>query len=642
MDYFFAGQLRAYRVQLVRVFSNFYVDFGPNPDGTPNLHRVPCRWGDTSRIAETIINNNSENRMPTAPFISLHIRDMSLAPERRAAPSLVSPVLVNERKYDSSTDQYLNTSGNRYTVKRYMPVPFNMTVNVDFWTTNMNQKEELFEQTQVLFNGMIDIQTSNNPLDWTLFTTMEPTNIIWSSRTIPVGTDNPIDVMTVEYKIPVWINPPAEVTFQKVIEEIITNINSGVYDPNAMEWTSENLLTRVVTTPDDAQITVTAVDDGVYELSLLSSNGSVRDPAQQPTQITGSTGITLIPGSVFSINGVNISVVTNSTSDLLTALKIDLSETNISVKLTIDNRLQIINLSGGDIILQDVSGSQVSALGFLPGVTYPGGNMAWWRLLEKYGALKNNYCADDRSVISLLTSGDVTVLTGAITGTIQFHPFDQNLLYWTVTPATWPTATQQPVNAIIDPHKTWPGNGLPAAQEGQRYMLTEDISWHSEAWGDLQTGLQTQSPVIEAINPVSSMPVSPTAGDRYILTENVPANGSWGNFVALQGDIIQYSGTGWLRVFIAQNAPVPQYVLATKGQDWLRLNGTVWVTDAIGPNDIIQYIDGQWQRVFDAQTATGVGYVKNNFTQKWYTFADGYWQIFPKKHWLPGEWRLTV
>ena len=150
MDYFFSAQIRQYRLQIIRAFSNFSVSVGENADGTPKLKRVPCRYGDTSRIAETIITGNSENKIPSAPFISVYVTGMALAPERRAAPSFVSTVNINERAYDG--EKYLDVPGNRYTVQRYTPVPFLMTVNVDFWCSNLNQKEELFEQTQVLYN----------------------------------------------------------------------------------------------------------------------------------------------------------------------------------------------------------------------------------------------------------------------------------------------------------------------------------------------------------------------------------------------------------------------------------------------------------------------------------------------------------
>lgn len=482
MDYFFAGQIRQYRLQIIRAFSNFYVSVGTNDDGTPKLRRVPCRFGDTSRIAETIITGNSENKIPSAPFISVYVTGMALSPERRAAPSLVSTVNVNERAYDG--DRYLNTSGNRYTVKRIMPVPFVMTVNVDFWTSNTNQKEELFEQTQVLFNGMVDIQTSNNPLDWTLFSSIEPTNITWSSRSIPIGTDNPIDVMTVEYRVPIWINPPAQVMYQKQIEQIVYNIQSGVLDPERMEWSVTDLLTQRIITPDQAGIKFRLVDDFVYEISLTDQAGFNTDASHKSTVIQGTSAVQLSPLSEFAINGVIMQTQTNNLQEFVSYMVAELQavDSSITVRLDALNRLVITELQGGDIVLQDIQGDQIVRMGFVS-TTYPGHTLAWWRLLEQYGTLRSDVCDHGDSMIKLLMSVNLDDRAHDVVGTIELHPVNQNLLIWRVDATTWPAATQPTIQAVIDPLKTSPNQGLPAPQLGQRYLITEDMTVRSAAWG---------------------------------------------------------------------------------------------------------------------------------------------------------------
>jgi hypothetical protein len=482
MDYFFSAQVKQYRLQIIRAFSNFSVNVGT--EDAPKLKRVPCRYGDTSRIAETIITGNSENKIPSAPFISMYVTSMALSPERRAAPSLVSTVNVNERAYDG--EKYLEVPGNRYTLKRYTPVPFMMTVNVDFWTSNLNQKEELFEQTQVLFNGMVDIQTSNNPLDWTLFSTIEPTNITWSSRSIPIGTDNPIDVMTVEYRVPIWINPPAQLTYQKAIEQIVTRINSSSPDLNQnWEWTAEDLLTRKITTPDDASIKLNLVSDYTYEISLCNSAYSNVDFDSKSTQIVGAQAIQLQPLSIFSVNGTQIQIPNDQVQDLISIMIQALQGTNITVQINNQNQMVLNNVAGGNIELLNVSGTPVQQLGFLPG-TYEGGTLSWWRLLEQYGALRDTICEGGVSRLNLLTSDDLDDRANDITGTIQFHPMNQNVLIWTVDAASWPASTQATIQAIINPQQTWPGNGLPPAMVGQRYLLVDDVSQESLAWGQVE------------------------------------------------------------------------------------------------------------------------------------------------------------
>lgn len=482
LQYFYAAQLRNYRLQVIRAFSNFSVSFGTNEDGSPKLKRVPCRYGDTSRMAEMIIAGNSENRIPSAPFISVWVNGLALAPERRAAPSLVSTLNVNEREYDGSSQRYTNNSGNRYTVKRLMPVPFTMTVNVDFWTSNLTQKEELFEQTQVLFNGMIDMQTSVNPIDWTLFSTIEPTNITWTSRSIPIGTDNPIDVMSIEYKIPIWINPPAQVTYQQLIEQIVTNISEATWDQTAQEWTPSTLLSRITVTPEDASIEVSLVTDNLYELALLGENGSKQDPRNLPTQINSATIPIAQAGAKFSVNNVPITVPNSNINDLISVMRNQFQGNNLNVRLLLNNRLQLIDLSGGSIVLENIEGTGVESLGFVSGV-YPGGTQAWWRLLDYYGALDQDKCLGTKSQLSLLISDDFDNRSQDITGTISFHPTNQNLLYWQIDSETLPSHTIASIDAVINPQTVWPGNGLAPSSFGQRYLIIDEIAVQSAAWG---------------------------------------------------------------------------------------------------------------------------------------------------------------
>lgn len=633
MEYFFAAQLRSYRIQIIRAFSNFSVSVGTNDDGTPKLKRVPCRYGDTSRIAETIITGNSENKMPTAPFISVYVTNVELAPERRAAPSLVSTVNVAERTYDEGQQKYLNTQGNRYTVQRYMPVPFTLRVNVDFWTTNLNQKEELFEQTQVLFNGMVDIQTSNNPLDWTLFSTIEPQSITWTSRSLPIGTENPIDVMTVEYKVPVWINPPALVTYSKMIEQIVTNINEGTYDPTTMEWTEADLLTRNITTPDNARIHVSLVSDGLYELSLRNVSGSAVDEKQQPTIITGSTTPQLQPGAAFSVNGVPITVPNANINDLISVMRNMFQGKNLNVLVNLANRIQLINLSGGDLVLENITGSQVEGLGFVA-TTYPGGDLAWWRLIDQYGTLKTVDCPGGSSELVLLTSDNLDDRSADIQGTIAYHPINQNLMYWTVIASTWPTATMNPLSAIINPQTVFPGQGLPAAAFGQRYLLSDEIALTSAAWGPVHARASSTADI-----------AMKNATDAKIITIN---NLTTTQLPVDRPCVMQTSGTEYQVIPVSHILQVSDttYEITLAHDCLANVGSSVEFMYPVEANDIIEYDGNNWQLAFDSVNTLNQEFVKNNFSQKWYVWQDQTWTAFPYKgssgDYGPGYWRLAL
>jgi hypothetical protein len=105
-----------------------------------------------------------------------------------------------------------------------MPTPYTLTVNVDIWSTNTDQKLQILEQIFMLFNPSLEIQTTDNYIDWTSLSVLNMDNINFTSRSIPTGTENEIDVATITLTTPIFISPPAKVKKLGVITKIITAI----------------------------------------------------------------------------------------------------------------------------------------------------------------------------------------------------------------------------------------------------------------------------------------------------------------------------------------------------------------------------------------------------------------------------------
>ncbi len=482
MDYFYAAQLRQYRLQFIRVFSSFKVNVGT--EATPELKRVPCRYGDPSRIAQTILQGNTENKMPTTPFISCTVSGLSMAANRRQDPTLVEKVQVNEREYDEETGRYTQDLGNRYTVERLMPVPYDLTMQVDIWTPNLSIKEQLMEQIMVLFNPSVDFQTSNNPLDWTFLSYIEmQENITWSSRSIPIGTDNPIDVMTMTFKVPIWINPPAKVKRQAIIEQIVTDIIQGYKGPYDWEWSEYEFMSRIITTPGDHSISLEYAGDSSYEIRLLSESGDRHDALNRATVTSTRKDTALVPGTAFGFNGIRMDVNTADLSTFVDQSKMRLKDTPYSIQLYNKNALKFINDSGGDNEFADVVGSPLAGMG-LSSTVYPGGDHAWWRLFEAYGVLKAyDEVGNNASQLRIKKNPDLDDDSDDIVGWINTHPTDQNRIIWKIDSQTMPAMTLSPINAIINPQEKGPGRGLPSPAVGTRYLLTNSISEESYAWG---------------------------------------------------------------------------------------------------------------------------------------------------------------
>jgi hypothetical protein len=267
MDHFYDGQVRRYLTQFMNVMSNFAYK-----DSKGQLVQVPVRYGDMSRQVASILKKNSENTIPSAPFIACYIKDLQFDRPRMQDPTFVSKIHIREREWDENGQEYLNTQGSNYTVERMMPSPWLISFNADIWTTNTEMKLQLWEQLAVLFNPSFEIQTTDNYIDWTSLTTLDLTGQTWSSRTVPQGVSEDIDIMTMTFTAPVWITPPAKVKKLGIITKIISNVYSvshGTINSNYDKHGAAEVFGEI---SPDATITVTA---GNYDLLVFNNTAKL-------------------------------------------------------------------------------------------------------------------------------------------------------------------------------------------------------------------------------------------------------------------------------------------------------------------------------------------------------------------------------
>jgi hypothetical protein len=113
-----------------------------------------------------------------------------------------------------------------------MPTPFKLSLKAEIWTTSTDQKLQLLEQILVLFNPSLEIQTTDNYIDWTSLSVIDITNINFSSRTIPQGTESEIDICSIDFTTPIYISPPAKVKKLGIVKTVIASVfaESGQVD----------------------------------------------------------------------------------------------------------------------------------------------------------------------------------------------------------------------------------------------------------------------------------------------------------------------------------------------------------------------------------------------------------------------------
>jgi len=226
-QFFYDNQVRRFLIQFGKIFSNWYVTKGKDPAGNEILVRVPVMYGDSSRQAATIIANNSASNLPSAPLITYYITALEYDQKRTQDPTFIDKIQVRQRSYNAETQSYETVQGQAFTVERLMPVPYTLRMSVDLWTTNYNQKLELIEQLGTLFNPSLEIQSTDNFIDWTSLSVVYQDGLTFSSRTIPQGSGNPIDVLSWKFYMPIWISNAAKLKKMGVIEKIIASIFSG-------------------------------------------------------------------------------------------------------------------------------------------------------------------------------------------------------------------------------------------------------------------------------------------------------------------------------------------------------------------------------------------------------------------------------
>ena len=458
--FFYDEQIRRFLLQFARIFNNFEVEYGRNEEGTNHtLIRVPVKYGDWSRQAQTVVQNNTPGFMPSVPQMTFYISGFDYDRPRMQEPYHISKIAVRQRTYDTDTDTYETTQGNAFTIERLMPVPYKLTIKLDIWTSNTNQKMQLLEQMVTLFNPALEIQSTDNYIDWTSLSVVELESVQWTSRTIPIGTENPIDIATLTFALPIWISAPAKVKKLGVVERIVASVFDANGDASSAVLDNDLLLgTRQVFTPYNYQV-------------LLVGN---KLQALRPAQVVDQPNTSLTPADS------------------------------------------------------------------------PPSNVMWSAVINDFGALRPGI-----SYIKLEQEDGSEVI-----GTIALDPTDDRFLLFSIDEDTIPTNTLDPVDAVIDPLRNGPGDGLDSSLLGQRYLLTEATgsdNGYAEAWAGV-----TGQPLIAKAN-----------------------------------DIIEFDGTRWIVSFDSENSPDNiQYVTNITTNIQYEWTGSSWIKSYQG-----LYPGGTWSLV---------------------------------------------
>jgi hypothetical protein len=114
-------------------------------------------------------------------------------------------------------------------------------------------------------------------------------------KSIPQGTDSPIDIATLRFVMPIWISPPAKVKKLGVVERIVASVYDGNGDINEAIFDNDLLMgTRQKFTPYNYQTLLLGNQLQVLQPSaVVLNNQGVEVPTAPPSNLMWHTVIDL-------------------------------------------------------------------------------------------------------------------------------------------------------------------------------------------------------------------------------------------------------------------------------------------------------------------------------------------------------------
>jgi hypothetical protein len=628
MDFFYDGQIRRYVTQFMRVFIGFKYQAG---DGDERL--VPVMYGDLSKQVASIIKDNSENKMPTVPRIACYITGLDLDTSRLADSTFVSKMQVRERTYEDVNGQrvYGNEQGAGYTVERLMPTPFKLRVKADIWTSNTDQKLQLLEQILILFNPSLEVQTTDNYIDWTSLSVIYLSSTSFSSRTIPQGGSEDIDVASLEFEMPIYITPPAKVKKLGVVRAVVqnmfnntgdaVNINNLIYNEGDVQNTVEYKRYGIVMLKGDNGVA------GDYYITIVDSGQAVIDAGLElPPEKIGKKLDWQLVLDQYGGYKAGVSRITFKTprGDIVGTITVN----------PIDPTILVASLD-----MDTVPGNTELTTG-----TYPDGTV--------YNSIRSTSKGTMDAIINPFNFNPLTThgTKANYPAGLRYLMLDDLNLF--LAPKLAPSITTNIIDTDIDFYRITRPNqrekasvtNLPRSYANV-FETKVFVNGVSVAFTEVEDGGKFQT-----FGPLNNPgPSYRTASGKYKirLNEFPPLEDGNGNASVVKYVIERYTYPDWYTegddpdtILVETDVYLPGKPERSSGPEaWKNLDGS---DTHIKANSIIEWNGSRWVPVFDPdEIATNV-FITNLRTGIQYKWDGVQWLKSFEGEYLPGSWRLTL
>lgn len=214
--YYYNQQLKKFIVGFANIFTGLRVRTGLDGCGEISEIEVPIIYGSRDRVVSAIGADNTQNKQYTLPMMACYQTSIELDPTR------LKGVNVEDRR------SYLEQGGvypdDIKAIKRVMPIPYNMIMDLSIHASNTDQMFQILEQILLLFDYDLQLTFNDSTFDWTRLTKLT-LNSINNEENYPMGIDRRSIIWTLNFTLPIWLSPPMEIR-----DEIITSIKVRMGD----------------------------------------------------------------------------------------------------------------------------------------------------------------------------------------------------------------------------------------------------------------------------------------------------------------------------------------------------------------------------------------------------------------------------
>lgn len=214
--YYYNQQLKKFIVGFANIFTGLKVRTGLDGCGEITELEVPIIYGSRDRVVSAIGASNTQNKQYTLPMLACYQTGLEMDPNRMKG--------VNQVDRRSYLEQGGVFPDDVKAIKRVMPVPYNMQMELAIHASNTDQLYQILEQILIMFDYDLQLQFNDAPFDWSRVTSLFLIGIN-NEENYPTGIDRRVIIWTLQFSLPIWLSPPIEIR-----NEIIQGITMRIGD----------------------------------------------------------------------------------------------------------------------------------------------------------------------------------------------------------------------------------------------------------------------------------------------------------------------------------------------------------------------------------------------------------------------------